>query len=123
MKIKKSIQLTTEPLNSILENEESIDFRLDEAAWAQLKPGDTIEFWEDFSGWDKKPSDHARKVQVTIKEIFRASSFSQLIDKFPPSFAERGSKDEIISELRRWWTPEKEKEIGVLGFIVKQLGK
>ena len=51
MEIAKSIQLTTDPLDALLKNGESIDFRLDQAAWQQLKVGDHIEFWEDFSGY------------------------------------------------------------------------
>jgi hypothetical protein len=53
MNIKKSIQLTTEPLEELLKNGESLDFRLDQAVWQELQIGDYIEFWEDFTGWQK----------------------------------------------------------------------
>lgn len=119
MEIKKSIQLTKEPLEYLLKHGETIDFRLDEEAWAELKGGDIIEFWEDFSGWDKQPSAHSRRITVKIEDIIRAHSFAELVDTFPESFTEKGNKDEILSDLRQWWTPEREKQTGVLGFKVK----
>ena len=50
MEIKKSIQLTTDPLEELLKNGESLDFRLDQEVWQELKEGDYVEFWEDFTG-------------------------------------------------------------------------
>lgn len=120
--IKKSIQLTTKPLEELIAQEEAIDFRLDEKAWKDLKTGDIIEFWEDFSGWDKKPSEKARRVPVKIKSIIKASNFSELIDILSDSFLMKGSdKEKILSELRKWWTPEKEQEMGVIGFRVTKI--
>ncbi len=117
--IKKSLQLTTEPLDFLLKNKESIDFRLDEPAWKDLNVGDIIEFWEDFSGWDKSPSSNSRKALVTISNIFRASSFSDLINNLPDIFTRHTDKQILLQELRKWWTPEREKETGVVGFLVK----
>ena len=119
MNIKKSIQLTTEPLEMLIENGESVDFRLDEPAWENLVVGDTVEFWEDFSGWDKEPSPKSRKVVVEIVEIYRAASFSELIDTLPKSFSRDGANEGTITDLRQWWTPEREKQTGVLGWRVK----
>jgi len=45
--IKKSIQCTTEPLEYLLRNKETVDFRLDEDQWQDLNVGDVIEYWED----------------------------------------------------------------------------
>ena len=118
MNIKKHIQLTTEPLEYLITNRETVDFRLDESTWEKLVVGDMIEFWEDLSGWDKEPSQNARKVVVEILEVFPASSFSELIDDLPESFQRGRAKEDTITDLRQWWTPEKEKQIGVLGWRV-----
>ena len=122
MIIKQSIQLTTDPLEKLLQNGETIDFRLDEPVWNNLNTGDKIEFWEDFSGWDKYPSEKSRRAIVKIVEIFRAATFSDLIDNLPASFTKEGqSKDILIKDLRQWWTPEKEQQTGVLGWKVELL--
>ena len=123
MNIKKSIQLTTEPLETLISNGESVDFRLDEPAWESLVIGDVVEFWEDFSGWDKEPSPESRKVIAEIVEIFRAASFSELIDTLPESFSRDAKKEDTIADLRQWWTPEREKQTGVLGWRVKLINR
>lgn len=120
---KKSIQLTSEPMDELLKYGTSIDFRLDEKRWEDLKVDDLIEFWEDFSGWDKEPSQNSRRVPVKILGIFRARSFRELLDDLPDTFVEREDKDTLIKGLRRWWTAEKEKQIGVLGLKIDVLEK
>jgi len=117
--IKKSIQCTTEPLEYLLKNKETVDFRLDEDQWSDLNVGDIIEYWEDFTGWQKEPSAHSRKAQVRITEVFRVKSFSDLILLSQKDGLFIGENpDEIISNLRQWWTEDKEKSIGVLGLKV-----
>ena len=81
--------------------------------------GDVVEFWEDFSGWDKEPSSKSRKVVVKIIETFRAASFSDLIDTLPESFSSTSAKEDTIANLRQWWTPEREEKTGVLGLRIK----
>lgn len=119
LKIQKHIQLTTAPLEELIEKGESVDFRLDEEVWKNVNVGDAIEFWEDFSGWDKEPSPQSRKVVVRIVEIFRAASFSELIDTLPATFNGDQTKEETISGLRQWWTPEHEQQTGVLGWRIR----
>jgi len=118
--IKKSIQCTTEPLEYLLRNKETVDFRLDEDQWQDLNVGDVIEYWEDVTGWQKEPSAHSRKVQARITEIFRVKSFSDLISLCQnDGLFKDENPDEIVSNLRQWWTEDKEKQVGVLGLKVK----
>lgn len=120
MIIKKSIQLTSEPFNDLVQNGKAVDFRLDEPQWQGLKINDYIEFWEDFTGWQTEPSPESRKVTVQITDIFRAKSFSDLItfSKKDGFFTDVDS-EEITSNLRQWWTEDKEKRAGVLGLKVQ----
>ncbi|MCA9355169.1 hypothetical protein KC865_01290 [Candidatus Kaiserbacteria bacterium] len=118
MNIKKSIQLTTSPLEELIQNGESLDFRLDEEAWQELEMGDNIEFWEDFTGWQKEPTDSSRRVVVRIKHIYKAPSFRELFDIIEQDAARLGDKDELLSGLRSWWSEEKETNKGVLAFHV-----
>jgi len=121
MRIKKSIQLTTKPLEDLITQGNSVDFRLNDPAWEDLNTGDIIEFWEDFSGWDKTPQNNARKINARIEDIIHAHTFYELIDKLPKTFSETASKSEIIDNLRQWWTPEKEEKSGVLGLKVRKI--
>jgi len=118
MKIKKSIQLTIEPLEDLLKNGESLDFRLDQEAWQDLEIGDYIEFWEDFTGWQKEPTDNARRVKVKIKNIYKAATFKELFEVIEKEFTRLGDKESLLSGLRNWWTEDKGVYEGVLAFHV-----
>jgi len=118
MNIKKSIQLTSAPLSELIEQGESLDFRLDEPAWKGLEVGDNIEFWEDFTGWQKEPTADARKVVVCIKHIYKAPSFQELFTIIEADGARLENKNKLLVGLRNWWSQEKETTEGVLAFYV-----
>lgn len=118
IEISKSIQLTSGPLEEILMTGESLDFRLDQEAWKELRVGDYIEFWEDFTGWQKEPAENARKVIVQIKHIYKASSFKELFEVIENDSTRLGDKGKLLTGLRSWWSEEKEVTEGVLAFHV-----
>ena len=95
MNIKKSIQLTTSPLEELIQNGESLDFRLDEEAWQELEVGDNIEFWEDFTGWQKEPTGASRRIVVRIEHIYKTPSFRKLFDTIEQDAARLGDKHEV----------------------------
>ena len=119
MNIRKSIQLTSAPLSELIEQGESLDFRLDEPAWKGLEVGDNIEFWEDFTGWQKEPTDESRRVIVRIEHIYKASSFQELFGIIEQDTERLGDKDELSQGLRSWWSEDKETTEGVLAFYVE----
>jgi len=118
IKVKKSIQLTTDPLEELLKNGESLDFRLDQEAWQELKTGDYVEFWEDFTGWQKEPTEDARKVTVKIEHVYKAPTFKELFDVIEKEFTRLGDKEGLLTGLRSWWSEDKEVSEGVLAFHV-----
>lgn len=118
MEIKKSIQLTSEPLEELLSKGESLDFRLDQEAWQELREGDYVEFWEDFTGWQKEPTEDARKAIVKIEHIYKAPTFTELFDVIETEFARLGDKDDLLKGLRSWWSEDKVVNEGVLAFHV-----
>ena len=120
--IKQSIQLTTEPLNEIFKKGESIDFRLDQATWQELRAGDYVEFWEDFTGWQQQPAANSRKAIVKIVNIYRAPSFRELFEIIEKDLQKLGDKEGLLSSLRDWWSEDKETKEGVLAFHVKLVG-
>lgn len=119
LEIKKSIQLTSKPLEELIKNGESLDFRLDQEAWENLKEGDYVEFWEDFTGWQKEPTENARKVVVRIEHIFKAPTFRELFDVIEKEYSHLDDKETLLSGLRSWWSEEKEVNEGVLAFYVR----
>lgn len=118
IEIKKSIQLTTEPLEELLENGQSLDFRLDQEAWRGLEAGDHIEFWEDLTGWQTEPAEDARKVIVKIEHVYKAPTFKELFDIIENDSSRLENKEELLAGLRSWWSEDKEVDEGVLAFHV-----
>ena len=115
-----SIECTTKPFEDYLQNGGGIDFRLDEDRWKILKKGDVIEYWEDFSGWDKSPAPNARKILCIIDDFIRVSSFQELIEKGQSlGFFGNDNPDDIVSSLRKYWNEDQESKIGVLGLKIK----
>lgn len=118
MEIKKSIQLTTEPLEELIENGESLDFRLDQEAWQDLRSGDYIEFWEDVTGWQQQPTENARRVVAQIIHIYRAATFKDIFEVIEKDSTRLEDKKKLLENLREWWSEEKEMHEGVLAFHV-----
>ncbi len=119
MKVQKSIQLTSKPLQSLLDNGEGIDFRLDEPQWNDIEVGSILEFWEDFSGWDKEHLPSARRVFVEVVGIIRAKKFKELMrHQDLATFLRDDNKEKTLGELRQWWTKKQEQQFGVLGWKV-----
>lgn len=118
-KVKKSIQLTSQCIDELICEGKNLDFRLDEPQWKNLEIGNVIEFWEDFSGWDKKPCKKSRRVRAQIIDVIQASTFNELMIKCEHIEYNEQEKEKIFQNLRKYWTIEKENEIGVLGLYVK----
>ncbi len=83
-----------------------------------MQAGDYIEFWEDFTGWQKAPTDNSRRVIVKIENIYKAPTFKELFKVIETEFSRLSDKEKLLSDLRSWWTEDKEVEEGVLAFHV-----
>lgn len=118
MEIKKSIQLTTEPLEELIKKGESLDFRLDQDAWKELHAGDYIEFWEDFTGWQTEPTESSRKVIAKIIHIYWAATFKEIFELIEQDSARLENEEELLGNLHDWWSEEKEMHEGVLALHV-----
>ena len=112
------MQLTTGPLDELIQNRESLDFRLDQEAWQDLLPGDYIEFWEDFTGWQKQPADNSRRVLARIEHIYRAPTFKGIFTVIEKDASRLGNREKLLKDLREWWTEEREVDEGVLAFHI-----
>jgi ASC-1-like (ASCH) protein len=103
--------LTTSPFEYLLRQRVVIDVRLDEPAWADLRPGDVIEFRED-------PGE-ARIMRVGVIALLRYRSFRALFSDFPPELFGINSVETGVAAMHQWWTPQDEARWGVLGIKVE----
>jgi ASC-1-like (ASCH) protein len=120
MHIKKSIQLTKNSLEVLIKNKYSLDFRLNQDTWKEICKGDFLEFWEDFSGYDKNPSKNSRRVIVEVLDIFISDCFLNLIDDVSNlDYIISEDNSELLRNLNKWWTTDKELFFGVKCFYIK----
>ena len=120
---KLLIQCTSEPFEQYMRDGCGIDFRLDEDRWKILEIGDEFEYFEDFSGWDKEPQPNARRLLCVVDDFIRVANFEELIKAGQTQgFFKDEKPDDIINNLRQWWSPEKENATGVLGIKHRVIG-
>lgn len=91
-----------------------IELRLDDEKRKTIQLGDEIEFL-------KEPNcDESFRVKVS--GLLRYENFSDLIKDFDIEIlADRSiTKEELLSELKKFYTVEKQKEYGVLGIRIEK---
>lgn len=88
-----------------------IELRLYDKKRRQIKLGDIIEF--------TNPDDE--NIRAEVVSLLRYNSFSDLFKDFDISILADKSmtKQELLDELSKFYTPEKQKKYGVLGIRLK----
>ena len=102
------MKLNESPFERIKNGTKTIEFRLYDEKRQQIKIGDQIEF--------SKLPDLQEKLLVDVTELYREDTFENL---FRNIYLD---KEEIIRKTQsmyQYYSPEKEKEYGVLGIKIK----
>lgn len=102
------MKLNESPFEKIKNGTKTIEFRLYDEKRKQIKIGDKIEF--------SKMPDLQEKLLVDVIELYNEDTFEKLFRKL------YNDEEEIIrkiKEMHEIYTPEKEKQYGVLGIKIK----
>ena len=102
------MKLNESPFERIKNGTKTIEFRLYDEKRQQIKVGDKIEFL--------KLPDLQEKLLVDVIKLYREDSFENLFRKLYKD------EDEIkrkTKSMYKYYSPEKEKEYGVLGIEIK----
>lgn len=102
------MKLNESPFEKIKNGTKTIEFRLYDEKRKQIKIGDKIEF--------SKMPDLQEKLLVDVIELYNEDTFEKLFRKL------YNDEEEIIrkiKEMHEIYTPEKEKQYGVLGVKIK----
>ena len=102
------MKLNESPFERIKNGTKTIEFRLFDEKRQQIKVGDQIEF--------SKLPDLQEKILVDVVELYREDSFESLFRKLYNDEEEIIRKTKAMYEI---YSPEKEKEYGVLGIKIK----
>lgn len=102
------MKLQESPFERIKNGTKTVEFRLYDEKRKNVHIGDTIEF--------SKLPDMQEKLVVEVVDLYRDTTFENLFRKLLTDEDEIKTKTE---GMRRFYSPEKEAEYGVLGIKIK----
>ncbi len=106
------MKLNESPFERIKNGTKTIEFRLYDEKRQQIKIEDKIEF--------SKLPDLKEKLLVDVVELYREDTFENLFRKLISNEEEIKRKTEA---MHQYYSPEKEKEYGVLGIEISLISK
>lgn len=106
------MKLNQSPFERIKNGTKTIEFRLYDEKRQQIKIGDKIEF--------SKLPDLKEKLLVDVVGLYRGDTFENLFRKLISNGEEIKRKTE---SMHQYYSPEKEKEYGVLGIEISLISK
>lgn len=106
--------LATSPFEKIASGKKIIESRLYDEKRRQIHIGDQIEF--------VCTDEPIRKISTRVLAVYRYKSFVELFSAFPSEYFGGSSRDELIAEIRAFYSKEDEEKYGVVGIKI-QLGK
>lgn len=101
------MKLNESPFERIKSGEKTVEFRLFDEKRQQIKIGDQIEF--------SKLPDLTEKLLVEVVDLYRENTFERLFRKL---FSNENEIVEKTKSIYKIYSPEKEKEYGVLGIKI-----
>ena len=111
--MEHKLKLQPKYYNFILNGTKRIEIRLFDEKRKQIKIGDTIKFL--------KEPDLNESFNVKVIGLLRYNNFEDMFKDFDISILSDKSlsKEELISELERFYTKEKQDKYGVLGIRIE----
>ncbi len=111
--MKHEMNLQARSFDFIKSGSKRIELRLNDEKRQRIQLGDTIEFNKT----------ETEKFEVKVLGLLRYESFEKLFADFPIEILADKSmnKEELLSVLSEFYTPEKQKEFGVLGIRIELL--
>ena len=108
--MKYRVHINQRDYNDIIHGTKRIEVHLNHKFYPQIKSDDTIEFYNDDN----------QSFHTKVIEILKYDSFESLIDDNDISlFSQNMTKKELLDTLYKFYTPEQEKQCGVLGIRIK----
>lgn len=109
------LKLQPQFFNYIKDGTKRIELRLFDEKRQKIKIGDTIIF--------KKEPNLQESMKVNVKGILRYESFEDLFKDFSIDIlADRSmTKEELLNALEKFYTPEKQKQYGVVGIRIEKV--
>lgn len=109
------MNLTETPYGKVKSGAKIIESRLLDEKRQSISIGDIIEF--------QLNSEVAESVTAKVVALLQYPSFESLMSDFTPAKFGGESKDELLSEIHQFYSPEEENKHGVLGIKIELILK
>ncbi|MBP9749296.1 MAG: ASCH domain-containing protein [Candidatus Pacebacteria bacterium] len=107
------MKLGSTPFNKIASGTKVIESRLYDQKRQAISIGDEIIFCEN--------DNLNNSFSTIVKDLLRYGSFSELYDSQDPSLFGGTDKDELLAEVRQFYSEEGEHKYGVVGIKVEKM--
>ena len=107
------MNLTPTPFAKIANGTKIIESRLYDEKRQLINIGDILEF--------SNTENNSVKIKTKIIALYRYGYFKDLFNDFPASYFGGESADQLYNEVKNFYSPEQEKEFGVLGIRLKKI--
>ena len=108
-----SMKVQTKYYRLLKSGEKTIELRLFDEKRQQISVGDEITFSD--------LSDSGDSFKATVLNLYRAKSFRQLCGIIKPQQAGFSSTEELIPIMEEFYSPQKQKEYGVVGIEIRKI--
>lgn len=106
------MKLGKAPFEKIKSGQKIIESRLFDEKRQRINVDDRIEFVQN--------DDPHQKVVTTVKALYKYATFEELFSHFPPAYFGGDSKENLLQEIHRFYSPEEEHKFGVVGIRVEK---
>lgn len=107
------MKLTKYFLDKIKSGSKIIETRLFDEKRQKIKLGDNIEFSQN--------KDATNNVLTKVIGLYRYPSFAEMFADLPIEYLGSESAEELLKEMRQFYSPAKEEKLGVIGIKVKKI--
>ena len=113
--MEHKMKLKDKPFNSIKNGTKTVELRLYDEKRQKIDIGDTIVF--------QKEPELEVTMKVKVVGLLRYNTFKELFEDFDiEMMADKSmTKQELLSVLEEFYTPEKQKQYGVVGIRIEKI--
>ena len=104
--------LNNNPFQKIKDGTKTIECRLFDDKRKKIKKNDTIIF--------KLKNNDSQSIKTKVIALYKSQSFEKLISKFGTKKFGWDKKENVLAELKKFYSNEQEKEFGVLGILISK---
>ena len=105
------LRLAKEPFAAIQHGHKTIECRLYDEKRRTIEPGDELIFINR--------DDPSQTVRVKVTGLLRCATFSELFDSAPPESFGGVSKEDLLKQIRQFYSEAEEISYGVLGIVIR----